>query len=83
MKKTIEECIARAEELIANSDPRLHAGMVRRAVSREWQGNRTYINIYCYSLAGNYKGKYDCGYVDMATGEYTTNRYTEINLFED
>ena len=83
MNKTEEmvaKAIARAEEMMYD-DYRIHYGVERKAVAKEWKGERIYINIYCYSLAGNYKGKYDCGYVEKATGEYKTNQYTQIELF--
>ena len=82
MKKTVEECIAKANELMENGDYRIHLGIDRRAIAKEWNGQRVYINIYCYTASGNYKGKYDCGYVDKATGEYVTTRYTDVDLFD-
>ena len=81
MKATKEEAIKRAEEMMY-TDYRIHAGVERKAVAKEWKEKRIYISIYCYSLAGNYKGKYDCGYINKDTGEYETNQYTQINLFE-
>lgn len=80
MKVTKEEAIKKAEEMMYN-DYRIHAGVERKVVAKDWNEKRTYINIYCYSLAGNYKGKYDCGYIDIASGEYVTNQYTQIALF--
>lgn len=80
MKMTVEEAISRANTMGRSGDYHINAGVERRAVAKEWKGERQYINLYCYSLAGNYKGKYDCGYIDIQSGEYIANKYTEIDL---
>lgn len=80
---TKETAIAKAQEWAVSGDYRIHAGVDRKVVVKDWKGEREYINIYCYSAAGAYKGKYDCGYIDKVTGEYTTNQYTEIDLADD
>ena len=85
MKVTVEKAIAKAEQMMYE-DSRFHAGVERKAVAKEWEKNgakRTYINVYCYSLMGNYKGSYKCGYVDMLTDEYVCTKYDDVNLFED
>ncbi len=78
----VQEAIKRAEQHLTG-DYRIHAGVERKVVAKDWNDKRIYINIYCYSLAGNYKGKYDCGYIDKATGEYVTTQYTDLDLYED
>lgn len=79
---TIKELIEIAEYKAYN-DYHIHAGMERKVVTKEWEKEdkkRTYIKIYCYSLGGkNYKGKYECGYLDNVTGAYVPG---EINLAE-
>lgn len=79
MKMTITEAIAKAQEL-AYKDYHIHAGVERKAVAKDWEGKRTYINIYCYTMNGRYVGKYDCGYIDKETEEYVTTKYTEVDL---
>jgi hypothetical protein len=80
VKETVKKAVAKAQELIDAGDYRIHKGVEREIVVKEWEGRRAYINIYCYSLMRNYKGKYDCGYVDMDTAEYVATKYTEIAL---
>lgn len=83
MKVSIEQAIAKAQEMVSADQygKVFHLGMDRRVVAKDWKGQRTYINVMCYTLAGNYKGRYDCGYVDTATGEYVSNQYTDVALF--
>ena len=69
----------------AYSDYRINAGIERKASSKVWEKGdqkREYIKINCYTLNGKFKGKYDCGYVDMITGEYVFTDRDEINLAE-
>lgn len=57
-------------------------GLERKLVTKVWdkgEKSRTYINVYCYTGAGNYKGKYELGYIDNVTGEYIPG---EINIIE-
>lgn len=83
IKDAVEKAVRKAQEWANSGDYRIHAGIDRKAIAKEWKGKRVYINIFCYSAAGNYKGKYDCGYIDMENGEYITNQYTDINLADD
>lgn len=60
----------------------MHLGLDRKLVTKVWEKgekSRTYINVYCYTGAGNYKGKYELGYIDNVTGEYVPG---EINIVE-
>lgn len=60
----------------------MHLGLERKLVTKVWdkgEKSRTYINVYCYTGAGNYKGKYELGYIDNVTGEYIPG---EINIME-
>lgn len=60
----------------------MHLGLERKLVTKVWEKgekSRTYINVYCYTGAGNYKGKYELGYIDNVTGEYIPG---EINIVE-
>ena len=75
---TREDALKRAEELMY-SNYHIHAGVERKAVAKEWNGKRIYISIYCYTLTGNYKGKYDMGYIAInkpgeTSGEYVADR---------
>lgn len=85
-KEMLQERIDKAIEIaneMAYSDYHINAGTDRRAVSKLWENNgqkRTYINIVCYTYAGNYKGRYNCGYIDNITGEYVYTKYDEVNL---
>ena len=79
MKLEIAEALERAQKM-AYTDYHIHTGVERKAVAKDWNGKRTYINILCYSAAGNYKGKYDCGYIDAETKEYVATKYTEVDL---
>ena len=85
MKITKEQAIAKAESIMY-SDYHIHAGVERKVVAKEWNGKRIYIAIYCYSLAGNYKGKYDMGYIAIdnagdTEGEYVADKAV-VNLFQ-
>lgn len=67
---------------MAYSDYHIHAGMERHATSKIWEKNnqkRAYLAINCFSLSGNFKGSYKCGYVDMLTNSYVCGRYDEVN----
>lgn len=84
MTITKAEAIKRAEEIMYN-DYRIHAGVERKVVTKTWKDSRIYINIYCYTLAGNYKGKYDLGYIELTdkdaeSGEYVA-KYADVALF--
>lgn len=60
----------------------MHLGLERKLVTKVWEKgekSRTYISVYCYTGAGNYKGKYALGYIDNVTGEYIPG---EINIME-
>ena len=82
MTMTIETAIQTANEL-ANSDYHINAGSTREASYKIWEKDgkkRAYIKIYCYTLAGAYKGAYDCGYIDMVTMQYVHTKYDAVNL---
>lgn len=60
----------------------MHLGLERKLVTNVWEKgekSRTYISVYCYTGAGNYKGKYALGHIDNVTGEYIPG---EINIVE-
>lgn len=79
--KMIEKAIGKATEM-AHSSIYVTAGMDRRVTTKEWEKDgekRTYIKINCYTLAGNFKKSYDCGYVDN-NDKYVFTKYAEINL---
>jgi hypothetical protein len=83
MKVTVEMAIEKANEMAYN-DYRIHAGIDRKATSKEWEKGdqrRAYIKINCYTLNGKFKGSYDCGYVDLNTDEYVFPASAEIELF--
>lgn len=66
----------------AYNDYRITAGIERKAKSKRWEKDgekRDYIRIDCYTLNGKYKGNYQCGYVNVDTGEYAPG---EIDLSE-
>ena len=80
----VEEALKIANEK-AYSDYHIHAGTDRIAKAKEWEKDgqkRVYIDIYCYTAVGRYKGKYKCGYVDAMTGEYVCTKYDDVNLAE-
>lgn len=83
----LAECVKKAEEAAyapynrASYNKTCTLGAERKVVVKNWRGKRTYININCYSPAGNYKGRYDCGYIDIETGAYVKG--TDIDLFEE
>lgn len=56
----------------------VHAGQERIVKTRRQQDSRTYISIQCFTLAGKFKGSYDCGYVDHANCTYVPGK--DINL---
>lgn len=60
----------------------IHAGISREVSANLWEKNgkkRMYLDIRCYSLAGNHKGTYKCGYVDMLTNQYTCSKWDDVN----
>lgn len=82
MKTSVEKFVELAENRMYN-DYNIHAGIDRRVSTKEWEKDgkkRTYITIQCYTLAGNYKGSYKCGYVDMVSGEYVATKYDDVDL---
>lgn len=82
MEENLIETLKSNLEEMAYSCDYIHAGIKRDVVAKEWSKNgnkRTYLNINCYSMAGNYKGQYKCGYVDMVTGEYVVTKYDEVD----
>ena len=82
MEENIVDVLKKNLEDMAYTCKYIHFGIDRIVVANEWKKNgheRTYLNINCYSLAGNYKGQYKCGYVDMITGEYVVGRYDDVD----
>ena len=80
-QKKVEELVKNMEEM-AYGNIHIHAGVDRKVVTNLWKKDdkeRTYIDIKCYSNAGNLKGTYKCGYVDMVTGEYVCGAYDHVN----
>lgn len=65
----IEETVKANLEKMMYSDYHIHAGVEREVATRKNNG-KTFFVIKCFSLAGNYKGQYKCGYIVDATGEY-------------
>lgn len=60
----------------------IHAGVERVVTANLWEKNghkRMYLAIKCYSLAGNHKGTYKCGYVDMLTDQYVCGKWDDVN----
>lgn len=77
-----EDAVKRLEDL-AYGSIHLTKGVDRRVAVKHWERgdkSRDYLKVYCYSLAGNPKGTYDCGYVDCNSGEYVPGYY---DLVED
>lgn len=63
----------------------IHAGREREVISKVWEKNdkkREYFEIRCYSLAGNFKGAYKCGYIDLVTCEYVTTKYDDVDAMK-
>ena len=82
MKLTVSEITKMADDRMYN-DYYIHAGVERKVSTKLWEKGdkkRTYITIQCYTAAGNYKGAYKCGYVDMISGEYVATQYDDIDL---
>ena len=80
-QEKIDQLVQNMEEM-KNSDYHIHAGVDRKVSTKLWEKDdkrRTYININCYSLCGNFKGSYKCGYVDMVSGEYVCTKYDDVN----
>lgn len=84
-KQQVMELAAKLVERTDDSDgwkTGMKLGLERKLVTKVWdkgEKSRTYINVYCYTGAGNYKGKYELGYIDNVTGEYIPG---EINIME-
>lgn len=79
---TVEQLVKLAENRMYN-DYRIHAGIERKVNVKTWEKDgkkRAYITIQCYTMAGNYKGAYKCGYLDKVTGEYVFTKYDDIDL---
>ncbi len=73
MTETTKSGIIEMAEDRMYSSKYINAGIERKVVAKDWEKDgksRTYIKINCYSLAGNYKGSYDCGYWDNVASEY-------------
>ena len=56
----------------------IHLGMEQKVAESDRNG-KIHLGIYCYTLAGKYKGSYKCGYVDKETGEYHAGQYDDVN----
>lgn len=84
-KQQVMELAAKLVERTEASDgwkTGMKLGLERKLVTKVWDNgekSRTYIKVYCYTGAGNYKGKYELGYIDNVTGEYIPG---EINIME-
>lgn len=84
-KQQVMELAAKLVERTDASDgwkTGMKLGLERKLVTKVWDNgekSRTYIKVYCYTGAGNYKGKYELGYIDNVTGEYIPG---EINIME-
>lgn len=82
-KQQVMELAAKLVERTDDSDgwkTGMKLGLERRLVTKVWdkgEKSRTYINVYCYTGYGNYKGKRELGYIDNVTGEYVPG---EINI---
>ena len=79
---TVERALEIANEK-AYSDYHINKGIERKSVAKKWEKDtrsRTYISIQCYTLAGNFKGAYDCGYIDNNTEEYVVTSSTTVDL---
>lgn len=86
VETTLQKAVKKAQALIDSNDYRLTWGVDREVKTFETTQNgeeRVYIGIRCYTMAGNYKGNYKCGYIVKATDEYVSGRYDKFNLFED
>ena len=92
LKKAWKEAKEKMENLTAKlvenlnkmkyNDYHINAGVEREVTTKIWEKNgqkREYLKIVCYTLAGNYKGTYDCGYVDLVANEYACTKYSDIN----
>lgn len=82
VKEDIVETLKANLEDMLYGNTYIHAGMERKVQAKLWEkaGNkRMYLNINCYSLAGNYKGQYKCGYVDMLTGKYVLTKWDDVD----
>lgn len=81
MEEKINELVKNLEEMMYN-DYHINAGLEREVSVNKWEKNgnkRAYLSINCYSAAGNKKGQYKCGYVDLVSGEYVAGKYDDVN----
>lgn len=82
VKEDIIETLKSNLESMLYGNKYITAGIDRIVEVKSWEKEgkkRTYLNIRCYSAAGNYKGQYKCGYVDMLTGEYVATKWDDVN----
>ena len=82
MEENIIETLKKNLEDMAYTSIYINAGIDRQVVEKYWEKNghkRMYLTINCYTLAGNSKGQYKCGYVDMVTGEYVVGKYDDVD----
>ena len=79
-KEMIKTALTKANDK-AENDYHITHGFKREAKARnDESAGRTYIRIDCYTLKGNYKGNYKCGYINNETGEYVFGQYDEVDL---
>lgn len=77
----VDTLLTRLDKMAYN-DYHIRAGIDRKSVSKIWEKNglkRAYLTISCYTLAGNFKGSYKAGYVDLITNTYVCGRYDDVN----
>lgn len=82
LEEMIKKALDKANEMAYN-DYHISLGMDRKASSKLWEKedkSRTYIKINCYTLNGNFKGSYKCGYIDNKTETYVFEQNDEVNL---
>ncbi len=92
LKKAWEEARVMAEGIIeeltsnlrymADNDYHINDGIIREVISKNWKktGNdRTYFSIRCYTLSGNLKREYKCGYFDNVAKQYVVSKYDDVN----
>ena len=73
---TYEEIIGKLDSMLYKSK-HLHWGVDREIMVKHWEKDgksREYIKVRCYSLMGNWKGDYECGYWDNVAGCYVPPR---------
>ena len=77
-KETLKEIESNIQKFMEQDNGYyIHLGMDRKISESERDG-KVYVGIYCYTMAGRYKG-YRCGYVDKETGEYHNGKYDSVN----